>query len=215
MRNAKQFSHFDMYSSYVEVCNFHMRHSGNETCSETERMFCSIAVWMTKTQQNDVLENLPRFIHILIPIPMRTHSDSYLHSLCVGWRNLFSSCAVVCQCFGSGGKQVLVLLTYLEYKYNTVVALCQFFGSGGKQFLVLHMYLLYNTVVRLCQFFGCGEKEILCDLRKILIGFLYFRETTCQSKCVSHKIRTFYYCVSLSCIIQIYILTVTIISQKY
>jgi hypothetical protein len=27
-----------------------------------------------------------------------------LHSLRVGWRNLFSSCAVVCQVFGSGGK---------------------------------------------------------------------------------------------------------------
>jgi hypothetical protein len=38
--------------------------------------------------------------------------------------------------------------------------------------------LVYNTVVQLCQFFGCGGKEFSCDLRKILIGFLYFRETT-------------------------------------
>ncbi len=30
----------------------------------------------------------------------------------------------------------------------------------------------------LCQFFGCGGKEFSCDLRKILIGFLYFTETT-------------------------------------
>ncbi len=31
----------------------------------------------------------------------------------------------------------------------------------------------------------------------------------------SHKIRTFYYCIFLSCIIQTYIFTVTIVSQKY
>jgi hypothetical protein len=69
----------------------------------------------------------------------------------------------------------MVLLTYLEY--NTVVVLCLFFGSDGTQFLVLHTYFVYNTVVRFCQFFGCGGKEFSCDLRKILIGFLYFTET--------------------------------------
>jgi hypothetical protein len=38
---------------------------------------------------------------------------------------------------------------------------------------------VYNsTLVRLCQYFACGGKEFLCDLRKILIGFLYFTETT-------------------------------------
>ncbi len=36
-----------------------------------------------------------------------------------------------------------------------------FFGSGGKQFLVLRTYLVYNTVVRLCQFFCCGGKVLL------------------------------------------------------
>ncbi len=47
------------------------------------------------------------------------------HSLRVGWRNFFSSCAVV-SVFGSGGKSVLVyILMYLEY--HTVVVLCQFF----------------------------------------------------------------------------------------
>ncbi len=73
-----------------------------------------------------------------------------------GLEELFSNCAVV-SVFGSGRKQVLVLLTYLEY--NTVVALCQLFGSGRKQFLVLHTYLEYSTIVRLCQFFGCGRKQ--------------------------------------------------------
>jgi hypothetical protein len=32
---------------------------------------------------------------------------------------------------------------------------------------------------------------------------------------ISHEIRTFYHCVALSCIVWIYNLTVTIISQKY
>ena len=46
----------------------------------------------------------------------------------VGWRNLFSSCAVV-SVFGSGGEQVLVLHTIyvLRVSHHTVVVLCQFF----------------------------------------------------------------------------------------
>ncbi len=54
---------------------------------------------------------------------------------------------------------IYYVLMYLEC--NTVVVLCQFFGSDGKQFLMLRMYLVYNTVVRLCQFFGCGGKLFL------------------------------------------------------
>jgi hypothetical protein len=52
-------------------------------------------------------------------------------------------------------------------------------------------------------------------LRKILIGFLNFTETTCRPRYVSHEIRFVYYCVSLSYIVWIYNLTVTIVSQKY
>ncbi len=76
----------------------------------------------------------------------------------MGWRNLFSSCAVV-SVFCSGRKQVLVLHTtdVLRVPYSCGVVLV-FFGSGGKQFLVLRMYLVYNTVVRLRQLFCCGGK---------------------------------------------------------
>ncbi len=46
-----------------------------------------------------------------------------IHSLSVGWRNFFSSCAVV-SVFGSGGKQVLVLHTYiLRVQYSCGVVL--------------------------------------------------------------------------------------------
>ncbi len=40
----------------------------------------------------------------------------------MGWRNFFSSCAVV-SVFGSGGKLVLVLHTYVRYLTN-------FFGAN-------------------------------------------------------------------------------------
>ncbi len=76
-----------------------------------------------------------------------------------GLEEPFSSCAVVSVFwFLAGNRFWCYLLTYLEYK--TVVALCQFFGSGNKQYLVLqHTYLVYNTLVRLCQLFGCGGKQ--------------------------------------------------------
>ncbi len=43
--------------------------------------------------------------------------ESQIHSLRIGWRNLFSSCAVV-SVFCSGGKLVLVLHTYIRYLTN-------------------------------------------------------------------------------------------------
>jgi hypothetical protein len=46
--------------------------------------------------------------------------------LCVGWRKLFSSCAVV-SVFGSGGKKVLVVHTTMYLEYHTVMVLCSFF----------------------------------------------------------------------------------------
>ena len=57
----------------------------------------------------------------------------------------------------SGGKWVLVLLTYVS-RVQYSCGILSVFGSGGKYFLVLHTYLVYNTLVRLCQFFGCGGK---------------------------------------------------------
>ncbi len=86
----------------------------------------------------------------------------HLHLLYMGWRNFFPS-VLLCQSLVLVGNRLwFYILMYL--KYNTVVVLCQFFGSGGKQFLVLRMTLVYNTVVQLCQFFGIGRKQISkCD----------------------------------------------------
>ncbi len=49
--------------------------------------------------------------------------EERIHSLRVGWRNFFSSCAVV-SVFGSGGKQFLVFYTYvLRVQYSCGVVL--------------------------------------------------------------------------------------------
>jgi hypothetical protein len=50
-------------------------------------------------------------------------TDSPIHSLRVGWRNFFYSCAVV-SVFGSGGEYVL----RVQYSCGVVLV----FGSGGK-----------------------------------------------------------------------------------
>ncbi len=62
----------------------------------------------------------------------RMTDGEQIHLLRVGWRNLFSSCAVVlCQFLVLVGNRILVyILMYL--KYNTVAVLCWFFGCGGK-----------------------------------------------------------------------------------
>jgi hypothetical protein len=78
--------------------------------------------------------------------------------------------------------------------------------------------LLKDKYVKLCQNANSGNHTMFsCTqfLRKTLIRFLYFTETTCQPRYVSHMIWSFYYCVSLSCIVWIYSLTVMFVSQKY
>jgi hypothetical protein len=75
--------------------------------------------------------------------------------------------------------------------------------------------LLKDEYVKSCQNANTGNHTMIsCTqfLRKILIGFLNF---TRQPRYVSHVIQSFYYCVSLSCIVWIYSLTVTIVSKKY
>ncbi len=151
-----------------------------------------------------------------------------IYTCCTWAGETFFPVVMLCQFLVLAGNRFVfyIVLVYLEY--NTVVVLCQFFGFGGKQFLVLHTYLVYNTVVWLWRSLVVAgnnsqnentflQKNLIglfyCD--PLLIGFLYFRETTHQPNCVSYKIRTFYYCIFLSCIVQIYILTITIVSQKY
>ncbi len=67
--------HVLVYSSYVDVCNFHMRHSRNENLF-WKRMFWLDCGVDDKNSTKQALAK-PFMIHILIPIPMLTQSDSY------------------------------------------------------------------------------------------------------------------------------------------
>ncbi len=64
--------------------------------------------------------------------------------------------------------------TYYLCTQSTIQLWCcvGFFGSGGKQFLVLLTYLVYNTVVRLCQCFCCGRKANLVRIFLLNPNFL-------------------------------------------
>ena len=60
----------------MDVCNFHIRDStGLKTCSGKE-FLGRVAAWMTKTHREQSLAK-PSMI-ILIPIPVRRQSDSYI-----------------------------------------------------------------------------------------------------------------------------------------
>ncbi len=76
-------------------------------------------------------------------------TESQIHLLCVGWRNLFSSCAIV-SVFCSGGKQVLVL-------HNTYVLRVPYSCGVELVFLILAgncfwCYLRTQCTIQLC---GC------------------------------------------------------------
>ncbi len=131
-------------------------------------------------------------------------TESQIHSLHVGWRNLFCSCAVVSVFVLAGNRfWFYILLMYLEYHTGYGVVLV-FLVLAGNCFWVLLTYLVYNTAVRLCQFFCCGGKANLVRIFLLNPNFL-----------LVHRNKTFCYCVSLSCFVWIYNHTVTIVSQKY
>ncbi len=70
-------------------------------------------------------------------------------------------CCMLCQFFVLAGNRFwfYMLLMYLGYRTIQFWCCVIFFGSGGKQFLVLRTYLVYNIVVWLCQFFSYGGKQ--------------------------------------------------------
>ncbi len=78
MRIAKQFSRFGVLFLRGRLQFSYETQREWTLVLKQKECFRSIAVWMTKTQRDDLSQNLPRFINILIPIPMQTQSDSYL-----------------------------------------------------------------------------------------------------------------------------------------
>jgi hypothetical protein len=86
-------------------------------------------------------------------------TEKRIHLLRVGWRNLFSSCAVCCVSFWfwrkkGFGSNMHVLLR-VQYSCGGALVFCL---QWEIVFGVLHIILVYNTVVLLCQFFGCSGK---------------------------------------------------------
>ncbi len=70
-------SHVSVKSSCVDMCNFHMRHSGNENLFWNRK---NASVWLRCVDdENSKKQSLakPSTIYILIPIPMLTQSNSY------------------------------------------------------------------------------------------------------------------------------------------
>ncbi len=143
------------------------------------------------------------------------------HSLCVGWWNLFSSCAVV-SVFVLVGNRFLFYILICIWSIIQLWCCVSFFGSGGKQFLVLRTYLEYNTVVRLCHFFCCGRKINFVRIFLFNPNFLLFLVLAGNSFwCYIHTQCTIQLCGCVSffvvagkLILYKYV-TVTIVSQKY
>ncbi len=99
-----------------------------------------------------------------------------VHSLHVGWRNLFSSCAVV-SVFCSGRKQVLVLhSTYvLRLPYSCGVVLVFLVLVGNCYWCYVHT----QCTIQLCgcvSFFVVAGKLILYEYLTVMIVSQKYRE---------------------------------------
>ncbi len=97
-----------------------------------------------------------------------------------------------------------------------------FFGSGGKQFLVLRTYLEYNTVVQLCHFFCCGGKVNFVRIFLFNPNFLLFLVLAGNSfwcyvrtQCTIQLCGCVSFFVVVGKLMLFECLTVTIVSQKY
>jgi hypothetical protein len=78
--------------------------------------------------------------------------------------------------------------------------------------------LLKDKYVKSCQNANHGNHTMIsCTqfLRIFFLGFFILQKQLANQRYISHEIRTFFYCIALSCIVWICNLTLTIVSQKY
>ncbi len=96
-----------------------------------------------------------------------------IHLLRVGWRNFFSSCAIVSVFFVVAGNSFRCYLPTIPVVPLCLVAQVSFWLWRREKVLGV-TYLPTIPVVPLCQFFGFGGKQFLVAKfpRKILIQFL-------------------------------------------
>jgi hypothetical protein len=137
-----------------------------------------------------------------------------VHSLRVGWRNFFCSCAVV-SIFWLW-RELVLGVTYLPYQ----LCRCVFFLVAAGNSFGLHRsvfwlwreivlgvtYLLTIPVVPKCQFFGCGRKKVFgCTVSKKDSYLVSLIEKESASKCVYFvRSNTLLLCISLLCIYLLY-----------
>ncbi len=70
----------------------------------------------------------------------------------------FFPVVLLCQFLVLAGNRFWLYILLCTWSTIHLWCCVSFFGSGGKQFLVLLTYVVYNTVVRLCHFCCCGGK---------------------------------------------------------
>ncbi len=86
-------------------------------------------------------------------------SDRTTTYTCFAWAGgTFFLVVLLCQFFVLVGNRFWLYILLCTQSTIQLWCCVSFFGSGGKQFLVLRTYLVYNTVVWLCHFFYCGRK---------------------------------------------------------
>ena len=139
----------------------------------------------------------------------------------VGWRN-FSPVVLLCQFFVLAGNRFWFYILLCTQSIIQLWCCVSFFGSGGKQFLVLRTYLEYNTVVRLCHFCCCGGKVNFVQIFLFNLNFLLFLVLVGNSFwCYVRTQCTIQFCGCVSLfvvagkLISYEYLTVMIVSQKY
>ncbi len=92
---------------------------------------------------------------------------------------------LLCQFFVLAGNRFWFYIL-LSCTQSTIQLWCcvRFFGSGGKLLLVLLTYLVYNTIVWLCQYFCCDGKANLVQIFLLNTNFLLVHRKKTFCYCV-------------------------------
>ncbi len=94
---------------------------------------------------------------------------------CFAWAGgTFFPVVLLCQFFVLAGNRFWFYILLCTQSIIQLWCCVSFFGFGGKQFLVLRTYLEYNTVVRLCYFCCCGGKVNFVQIFLFNPNFLLF-----------------------------------------
>ncbi len=133
----------------------------------------------------------------------------------MGWRNFFSSCAVV-SVFWLWREIVFVVTFVLRVQYSCGVVMVLWLRQEIVFGDTYYTYLEYNVVVRLCQFLvvtgnsSQNENHFWLPMssfyKKILLGYYYTTLLWSARQCVYFvRPNTLLLCISLFCIFLLYL----------